>query len=73
MDREVIKIRKWRTRKILLLGFKTELKLNQNQGVNIVKHCEVARHAWNWGLGLSKQILDHNQKNLTVKSHFPQQ
>ena len=41
--------RKWRTQKILLLGFKTELKLNENLGVNIVKHCEVARHAWNWG------------------------
>ena len=73
MDREVIKTRKLRTQKILLLGFKTELKLNQNQGVNIVKNCEVARHAWNWGLGLSKQILDHNQKNLTIRSHFPQQ
>jgi len=27
------------------------------------KHCGVARHAWNWGLGLTKQILDHNRNN----------
>ncbi|MFM2062496.1 MAG: hypothetical protein RLZZ507_2166 [Cyanobacteriota bacterium] len=46
----------------MLLGFKTELKLNQTQRVNIVKHCGVARHAWNWGLALTKQILEHNQK-----------
>ncbi len=55
----------------MLLGFKTELKLNQNQRVNIVKHCGVARHAWNWGLALTKQILDHNQKQPEEKIKFP--
>lgn len=55
----------------MLLGFKTELKLNQNQRVNIVKHCGVARHAWNWGLSLTKQILDHNQNNPDNKIKFP--
>jgi putative transposase len=55
----------------LLLGFKTELKLNQNQRVNILKHCGVARHAWNCGLSLTKQILHHNQNNPQEKIKFP--
>mgnify|MGYP000376695498 CR=1 FL=1 len=58
----------------MLLGVKNELKLNQNQRVNIVKHCGVARHVWNWGLGLTrltKQILDHNQKKPGDKIEFP--
>ena len=55
----------------MLLGFKTELKLNQTQLLNIVKHCGVARHAWNWGLALTKQILDHNQKQPEEKIKFP--
>ena len=55
----------------MLLGFKTELKLNQNQRVNIVKHCGVTRHAWNWGLSLTKQILDHNQEHPDHKIKFP--
>ncbi|MEB3177562.1 MAG: helix-turn-helix domain-containing protein [Nostocaceae cyanobacterium] len=44
----------------MLLGFKTELKLNNLQRTALMKHCGVARHAWNWGLGLTKQILDHS-------------
>ncbi|MBK1986870.1 transposase [Sphaerospermopsis aphanizomenoides BCCUSP55] len=55
----------------MLLGFKTELKLNHIQRINIVKHCGVARHAWNWGLSLTKQILDHNQNNPDEKIKFP--
>jgi putative transposase len=57
--------------KLLLLGFKTELKLNHIQRINIVKHCGVARHAWNWGLSLTKQILDHNQDHPDDKIKFP--
>ncbi|MEG4030124.1 MULTISPECIES: helix-turn-helix domain-containing protein [unclassified Microcoleus] len=34
----------------MLLGFKTELKLNNSQHVMLAKHCGVARHAWNWDL-----------------------
>ena len=45
----------------MLLGFKTELKLNNQQRTLLAKHAGVARHAWNWGLSLTKQILDHNQ------------
>lgn len=55
----------------MLLGFKTELKLNNQQRTKLMKHCGVARHAWNWGLALTKQILDHNQINPDSKIKFP--
>nr|WP_281357472.1 RNA-guided endonuclease TnpB family protein [Brasilonema bromeliae] len=54
-----------------MLGFKTELKLNNLQRTALMKHCGVARHAWNWGLGLTKQILDHNKANPNSKIKFP--
>ncbi|WP_414590138.1 RNA-guided endonuclease InsQ/TnpB family protein [Scytonema sp. PCC 10023] len=55
----------------MLLGFKTELKLNNQQRVALAKHCGVARHAWNWGLALTKQILDHNNALADSKIKFP--
>jgi putative transposase len=55
----------------MLLGFQTELKLNNQQRIALIKHCGVARHAWNWGLGLTKQILDHNKANPDSKIKFP--
>ncbi|TBR59556.1 transposase [Mastigocladus laminosus UU774] len=55
----------------MLLGFKTELKLNNLKRTAFAKHCGVARHAWNWGLSLTKQILDHNQANPDSKIKFP--
>ncbi|MBN3895389.1 MAG: IS200/IS605 family element transposase accessory protein TnpB [Nostoc sp. NOS(2021)] len=55
----------------MLLGFKTELKLNNTQRTQLLQHCGVSRHAWNWGLALTKQILDHNQFNPTKKIRFP--
>jgi len=55
----------------MLLGFKTQLKLNNYQQTQLAKHCGVARHAWNWGLGLTKQILLHNQENPEDKIKFP--
>ncbi len=55
----------------MLLGFKTELKLNNKQRTQMAKHSGVARHAWNWGLGLTKQILDHNRDNPEDKIKFP--
>ncbi|BAY48783.1 transposase, IS607 family protein [Scytonema sp. HK-05] len=55
----------------MLLGFKTELKLNNQQRTALAKHCGVARHAWNWGLALTKQILDHNKANPESKIKFP--
>ncbi|WP_414582509.1 helix-turn-helix domain-containing protein [Scytonema sp. PCC 10023] len=55
----------------MLLGFKTELKLNNAQRTQLLKHCGVSRHAWNWGLALTKQILDHNKANPEAKIKFP--
>ena len=55
----------------MLLGFKTELKVNQTQKILFAQHAGVARHAWNWGLGLTKQILDNNRDNPENKIKFP--
>lgn len=55
----------------MILGFKTKLKLNNKQRTELLKHCGVSRHAWNWGLALTKQILDHNKVNPTEKIKFP--
>jgi putative transposase len=55
----------------MLLGFKTELKLNDRQRTQLAKHCGVARHAWNWGLWLTKNILDHNKAHPDEKLKFP--
>lgn len=55
----------------MLIGFKTELKLNNHQRTQLLKHCGVSRHAWNWGLALTKQILDHNKDKPDEKIKFP--
>jgi putative transposase len=55
----------------MLLAFKTELKVNNKERTQLLKHCGVARHAWNWGLALTKQILDHNKINAGEKIKFP--
>ena len=55
----------------MLLGFKTELKLNNKQRTLLAKHAGVARHAWNWGLALCKGILDNNKANPKEKIKFP--
>jgi putative transposase len=56
---------------IMLLGFKTKLKLNNKQRTALAKHAGVARHAWNWGLSATKFILDHNRDNSDSKIKFP--
>jgi len=56
----------------MLLGFKTELRIRSpNQKIALAKHAGVARHAWNWGLALTKNILDYNQENPEGKLKFP--
>jgi putative transposase len=55
----------------LLRGFKTELKINNYQRTQLIGHCGVARHAWNWGLALTKQILDHNKEYPNSQIKFP--
>ena len=55
----------------MLLGFKTELKVNIRQRILLAKHAGVARHAWNWGLRLTKNILDNNQNQPENQIKFP--
>ncbi|NEP04960.1 MAG: IS200/IS605 family element transposase accessory protein TnpB [Okeania sp. SIO2G4] len=55
----------------MLLGFKTELHPNNHQKTLLAKHAGVARHAYNWGLWLTKNILNHNQHNPDSKLKFP--
>ena len=55
----------------MLLGFKTELKVNNTQRTQLAKHCGVARHAWNWGLALTKNILAHNKAHPADQIKFP--
>jgi putative transposase len=55
----------------LLLGFKTELKINNFQRQILAQHAGVARHAWNWGHSLCLAILDFNQNNPDDKIKFP--
>jgi putative transposase len=54
-----------------MITFKTELKLNNKQRTMMAKHAGVARHAYNWGLALTKQILDYNRDNPDNKQKFP--
>lgn len=56
---------------IMLLGFKTELKLNNQQRTELLKHAGVARHAYNWGNSLCFSILDHNKAKPENKIKFP--
>ena len=55
----------------MLLGFKTEVKPNKQQLILLSQNAGTARHAWNWGLSLTKQILDHNKINPDNKIKFP--
>ena len=55
----------------MILGFKTQLKLNNVQRTQLSKHAGTARHAFNWGYSLCKSILDHNKAGLGEKIKFP--
>ena len=55
----------------MLLGFKTQLKVNKQQRLLLAQHAGVARHAWNQGLGLCEQVLIHNKLNPDDKIKFP--
>ncbi|NET46825.1 transposase [Okeania sp. SIO2B3] len=55
----------------MLLGFKTELHPTNQQKTLLAKHAGVARHAWNWGLWLTRNILNHNSDNPSGKLKFP--
>jgi putative transposase len=56
----------------LLLGFKTELKINSSSSRQILaRHAGTARHAWNWGNRLCLEILENNKNNPENKIKFP--
>jgi putative transposase len=46
----------------MLLGFKTQLVLNNKQRTLAARHAGVARHAYNWGLAICKQAVEAKQK-----------
>ena len=52
-------------------SFKTELDLNNQQKTLCARHAGTARHAYNWGLVLCKQVLAHNKINAADKIKFP--
>lgn len=55
----------------MILGLKTELKLNNQQRSLMLQHAGVARHAYNQGLSLTQQVLAHNKVNPDKKTKFP--
>jgi putative transposase len=55
----------------MILGFKTELKVNKQQRLLLAQHAGVARHAWNQGLALCQQVLIRNRTNPDDKIKFP--
>jgi putative transposase len=56
---------------VMILGFKTELKLNNEQRTVLAKHAGTARHAYNWGVRLTQNILDYNKANPESRLKFP--
>lgn len=46
----------------MLLGFKTEIILNNKLRTQLHKHAGIARHAWNAGLALTKQVLANRRE-----------
>ncbi len=55
----------------MLLGFKTELKVNNTQRILLAKHAGTARHAYNWGLALCQKLLKYNKDNPEERLKFP--
>lgn len=43
-------------------GFKTKLNINNKQRTQFLQHAGTARHAWNWGLSLCKDLLKKSEK-----------
>lgn len=52
----------------MLLGFKTELKLNNQQRTLLAKSAGTARFAYNWGLTQLKGVMDFNRENPESKT-----
>lgn len=48
--------------RIMIRGYKTELKLNNKQRTACHRHAGAARYAYNWGLNQKQQAYENNQK-----------
>ena len=55
----------------MLLGFKTELRVNNKQRTMLAQHAGVARHAYNCGLHLLKDVIRYNRENPDAQIKFP--
>jgi len=55
----------------MLLGFKTQIKVKDSQKEILAKHAGTARHAWNQGLTLCKEVLAYNKAGTEDKIKFP--
>jgi putative transposase len=55
----------------MLLGFKTELNPNNKQRTLLAKSAGVSRYAYNWGLQILIETLEHNKTHLENKIKLP--
>ncbi|MEH2360711.1 RNA-guided endonuclease InsQ/TnpB family protein [Nostoc sp.] len=55
----------------MIIGFQTKLKVNKKQLAVLAQHAGTARHAYNQGLALCKEVLKHNRVNPEDKIKFP--
>lgn len=51
----------------MLISFKTALVLNNKQVTAFRKHCGVARHAYNWGNAVIREILELRETDKSIK------
>ena len=47
-------------------SFKTKLNINNKQRTMLLQHSGTARHAWNWGLALCKDLINRKEKTPTA-------
>ncbi len=55
----------------MLLGLKTQIKVKKSQIEILARHAGCARHAWNQGLALCREVLAYNKANSEDKIKFP--
>jgi len=51
----------------MLISFKTALVLNNKQVTAFRRHCGVARHAYNWGNAVIREILELRETDKSIK------
>lgn len=55
----------------MLIGFKTQIRVRKSQLEMLAKHAGTARHAWNQGLALCREVLAKNRSYPEDKIKFP--